>query len=327
MKLATIEKIISVDKHPNADALDLVKVLNYACIVKRNEFGVGDRVLFIHPDTVLPEVEWSAMYRARSNRVKAIKLRGSWSFGIVEPLSRHPLIQGGDLVEGTEVSGILGVTKYEPPLPQSLDAAGNMPFGIPKTDEERYQSLTDIPYGKTVDVSLKIDGQSCSIFAVNHGSGWVTGICSRSLLLKPECLNNYTRAAARYDLVNKVLAYAQKHNVNICLRGEVFGAGVQAFDNNPHSKGAIDFALFSVFYVDKMTYAGKNDPHYFVNVGKELGVPIVPILESGVVLTHELVKKYDEDLSVVNGQSFEGVVIKGEDFSFKVINKAYDSKK
>ncbi len=326
-KLATIEKIASVEKHPNADSLDLVKVLNYICIVKRNEFGVGDKVVFIHPDTCLPEADWSAVYRSRSNRVKAIKLRGSWSFGIVEPISNHPLLHGGDLLDGTEVGAILGVTKYEPPAPQSLDAAGVMPFGLPKTDEEKYQALDVIPYGKIVDVSLKIDGQSFSVFAVNRGSGWVTGICSRSLLLKPECSNNYTRIAKKYDLVAKTLAYAQKHNINICLRGEIYGSGVQAMARNPHSSLPLDFALFSVYYVDGMKYAGKEDPNYFMNVGRELGIPTVPILESNVVLTPELIRKYDEELSEIDGKPFEGVVIKGDNFSFKVINKIYDSLK
>ena len=90
MKLASIERILEVLKHPNADALDIVKVLGYQCIVKKDQYKVGDLVVFIQPDTVLPDAEWSAFYKSKSNRVKAIKLRGSWSMGIVESLGIVP---------------------------------------------------------------------------------------------------------------------------------------------------------------------------------------------------------------------------------------------
>jgi hypothetical protein len=76
-----------------------------------------------------------------------------------------------------------------------------------------------------------------------------------------------------------------------------------------------------------MRYAGKGEKHYFVDVCKELGLPTVDILEENVELTYDLIKKYDEGLDKVNGQPFEGVVVKGADFSFKIINKHYDSKK
>jgi len=37
--------------------------------------------------------------------------------------------------------------------------------------------------------------------------------------------------------------------------------------------------------------------------------------------------RYGDELEALNGQPFEGVVVKGQGFSFKVINKYYDSKK
>jgi RNA ligase (TIGR02306 family) len=87
MKLASIETIKSIEKHPNADALDIATVLGYRCIVGRDAFSQGDKVVLIQPDTVLPDEPWAEMFRKRSNRVKACRLRGEWSFGIVMPLS------------------------------------------------------------------------------------------------------------------------------------------------------------------------------------------------------------------------------------------------
>jgi hypothetical protein len=51
------------------------------------------------------------------------------------------------------------------------------------------------------------------------------------------------------------------------------------------------------------------------------------MLESNVPLSLDLIKKYDDGLENLNGAMFEGVVLAGKDFSFKVINKVYDSAK
>jgi hypothetical protein len=63
----------------------------------------------------------------------------------------------------------------------------------------------------------------------------------------------------------------------------------------------------------------------------------VPVINSKVELTPELIELYDEGIislgyTLENGEltdcsPFEGVVIQGCDFSFKIINKHYDSHK
>jgi RNA ligase (TIGR02306 family) len=335
MKLASIEKIISVEKHPNADALDLVKVLGYEAIVKKDSYKVGDLCVFIQPDTVLPDAPWASFYKAKSSRVKAIKLRNVWSMGIVESLSILGNVpQDIDPIDenhiGYDVAGILGVTKYEPPLPRDLNAKGNMPYGIFKTDEERYQNLREIPYGTTVDVTLKIDGSSMTVFAKKAPieAGYHTGICSRSLELKADCENKYTIVAKQLDLFNKLQAYCLEHNISLALRGEMYGNGIQNFQHNPHAKKPLSFALFAVLNLDTLKYEGPDSPHYFEKVGAALGIETVPIIEKAVELTPELIKKYDEGIDRLEGESFEGVVIKcSGGFSFKIINKAYDAKK
>jgi hypothetical protein len=122
-------------------------------------------VILIQPDTVLPDEPWAAVFKARSNRVKATKLRGVWSFGIVLPVwGMFPIDVAASINVGDEVSGLLGVTKYEPPAPQDLSAAGFLPRDLPKTDEERWQNISDLPYGEVCDITLKIDGQSWSAY-------------------------------------------------------------------------------------------------------------------------------------------------------------------
>ena len=321
MKLASIEKVKSIVKHPNADLLSICTVLNYQAIVKLNQFKEGDLVIFVQPDTILPDTEWSKFFKAKSNRVKAIKLRSAWSMGVVESLSILPF---GDYVEGQEVSEILGIKKWEAPEPQDLQAKGVLPFGLPMTDEERYNNLISIPFGEIVDVTLKRDGKSWSAFAIQKDGIWHTGICGRRLEYKLDCENDYTKFKS---ILEPLLSFAQRNNQSIVLRGELTGQKIQSSVNNPHAQGEIVLHVFSVYLPDSHEYARRNNPFYFPLVAKELGLATVEFLETNVVLTPELLKKYEQDLKNINGKLFEGAIIQGGDFSFKVLSYHYDSVK
>lgn len=317
MKLASIEKVIEVFPHPNADALEFVKVLGYQCIVPKGKWNVGDWCVLIQPDTVLPDAEWAMVYKAKSKRVKAIRLRGEWSFGIVEDLSIIPHGFGFEYVrsEGDEVSEYIGVTKYESPQPNNLEAKGGLPFGIPKTDEERWQNLKIEKFiGQPCIVTQKIDGQS---FTAYYKDGQF-GITGRTQEMKLEYDNNFIRNAAKYDLERKLRDYGY----NIAIRGEQYGGGIQNIDKNPHSKQAVGLMFFSVLNLDTMKYLAPQD---MLAVFAELDLPTVPVLEIGL-LTAEMIDKYS-NIDNLNGEMFEGVVIAGDGWSFKVINLNYDSKK
>lgn len=339
MSLASIQSILSVEHHGNADTLDIVKVLGYHCIVKRDQWKVGDLCVFIEPDSVLPEAPWSAFYRAKSSRVKAVRLRGTWSFGVVESPANVGYI--GPLTAGLDITDTLGVTKYEPPAPQDLAASGPYGFGIPKTDETRYQSLADQlpPWGTLVDVTLKVDGQSwtalCKLNPIEDypdhlmGSAYTAdlGVGGRSFLYKRDCDNAYTRNERRYNVLGKLEAFCRANNVSLALRGESYGPGIQTKSHNPHAKGQSGLALFSTWLIDERHYATKGHPLYIHELAPKLGLPTVPVLERNVPLTPELIQRYDEGIETVNGQPFEGVVIQHAGGSFKVINKAYDARK
>lgn len=344
MKLASIQSILSVRHHENADSLDIVQVLGYHCIVKRDQWKVGDLCVFIEPDSVLPEAPWSAFYRAKSNRVKAVRLRGSWSMGIVESLLILPTNLGlhSYLSVGTDVTAALGVTKYEPPAPQDLAASGPYGFGIPKTDETRYQSLDSTqmpPWGTLVDVTLKIDGQSWTAFVKleceENGPAFeavpsykiTRGVGGRSFLYKQDCDNAYTRNERRYGVLDKLEALCHENNVSLAFRGESYGPGIQKGGHNPHSKGESGLALFSTWLIDERRYALKGHPLYIHAIAPKLGLPTVPVIERDVPLTPELIARYDEGMETLDGKPFEGVVIQHAGGSFKVINKHYDAKK
>jgi len=328
--LATIQTIIQAEKHPNADSLDIVRVLGYKCIVKRDQWKIGDKVIFIAPDSVLPDTQWAAFYNARSSRVKAIQLRKEWSFGIVE--SAQNIGYTGAMDDGLDVSEIIGVTKYAPPEPQDNSAAGVYGNGIPKTDETRWQGIraNNLPIGEMVDVTQKIDGQSLSwLFEYKKETdSYDISVGGRSFIFKKFVQNNYTRNVAALGVAEKIEKFLRSHgNVSLCFRGESYGVGIQKFSHNPHAKKPLGVSFFSVWNIDDRRYEFKGSKFYIHNIASELSLPTVPLLEKDVVLTWDLIKKYDEDLKQINGEPFEGVVIQHLNGSFKVINKHYDSKK
>lgn len=327
MKLATIEKIENVRKHSNADKLELVDVLGYQCVVPKDTYKEGDLVVFIQPDTVLPELEWAKSYKQYApKRVKAVKLRGEWSEGIIAPLQiiENPELDISNI--GEDVSEELGIIKYEPPQPNDLNAKGGLPFNIPKTDEERWENIKHkLPIGEEVDVTLKIDGQSWSAYYKIDEDKF--GICGRTMDYKLDSSNNYIKNAQSYNIEYTLREFCKKHNVSICLRGESYGVGIQALKLNKHSQQPLGLAIFSVYLIDEKRYANKGEQFYFVDVCKELQLPTVPVIQTNVILSQKLIDYFSKDIEKINDNYFEGVVVKHKNGSFKIINKYYDSNK
>jgi RNA ligase (TIGR02306 family) len=360
-KIASIEKILAVVPHPNADRLDLVTILGFQCVTQRGLYQPGELVIYIQPDSILPELPWTVEYRKYSpSRIKAVKLRGEWSEGIIVSFGILPEDTMGKILfegEGFDVAEILGVTHWEPPLPNDTSAKGLLPLGIPKTDEERWENMIPrLPIGHLVDVTLKVDGQSWSAYYDVKTKTF--GVLGRTMEYKlmEGFTNPYIDQIARYDIQRKLTEYCELHQVSLCIRGESYGNGIQSFGHNPHAQMKKGLALFGVWLIDERRRAGKQDTFYFLNVAKDLDLPTIDVIESNVPLTMELIQKYSTGITTLNGKPFEGVVINhgvydlaqgarsytnaaGEEIqvepfvktfmagSFKVINKNYDSKK
>lgn len=326
---ATIEIIGLVENHPGADRLDLVKILGYQCVTQKGLYKGGEKIVYIKSDALLPVELWTEEYRKYSpKRIKCVKLRNEWSEGIIVPFEILPEEVRNkikDLPEGTDVSEMIGVTHYEMPTPQDLQAKGGLPYQIPKTDEDKFESLRRLPLGELCDVLLKADGQSNSFFYELNDKRF--GVLGRSLELHEIFKNKYTDHIERYDLKNKLITFNEKYGVSLCVRGESYGTGIQNFDNNPHTKLDPAWAMFSVYNMTERKYERKGDKYYFLDIAEELGLPTVPIIERNVILTQELIDKYSTGITKLNGQPFEGVVVQYAGGSFKIINKQYDSLK
>lgn len=326
MKLATLELVDSVERHPDADRLDVIKISGYQCIVRRDSYAVGDPVVLIHPDTVLPDDEWAKPFK-RGERVKAVKIRGVWSFGIAVKPEVFLGKGWADLVElGQEVSALIGVRKYESPVGNDLQAIGPLPFGMFKTDEERYQNIKDLPWGEKVDVTLKVDGSSMTVYCKMVDGEPVVGLCSRTQELRTTCDNKYTNYFNSWRFDEKLKFIRALIGFDFALRGELHGKGIQSSKHNPHSQvDRLGFSVYDVLNLETLEIQRKGSEFYFLNVIEDYST--VEVIERDVELTPELIKKYEEMDKGPSGHRFEGVVIKHSKGSFKVINLKYDSLK
>jgi len=170
--MATFEvKIVRVDaieEHPNADAIEFARIAGYVSIVKKDQVKTGDLVVYVPEAAVMPQwllehiglwkhdSDKGALAGKQGTRVKAIKLRGSISQGIVIQTRLEPKDHGdgniltteaGDVwvEEGQEVSELLGITKYVPKIPTCLDGEVCNVFGSTlKFDIENIQKHPDI---------------------------------------------------------------------------------------------------------------------------------------------------------------------------------------
>ena len=86
-KLAHIEVIESLTPIEGADKIEVAKVLGWECVVKKGEFKVGQLVVYVEVDSVMPDKPEYDFLRDRKFRVRTIKLRGQVSMGLILPLS------------------------------------------------------------------------------------------------------------------------------------------------------------------------------------------------------------------------------------------------
>lgn len=247
MNEATIQIIKSVERVPDSDNLDVVKVLGWNVVVRRNEFKVGDFCVYVQIDSILPERPEFEFMRAKHFRVKTARLRGCLSQGICFPISITDKYFAKHVnVEGEDVSDALGIVHYEKPIPiqmQGMIRCG-LPYGIPKTDEERIENcekIIDEIQGEDVYVTTKLDGTSAT-YAMKDGDFHV---CSRNNSYKDDVQNIYWRIAKKYNLMEKL------SGMNIAIQGEIVGPNIQG---NKLGLKEPDFFVFNIINLDNMTH-------------------------------------------------------------------------
>ena len=321
-------KVDNIEKHPNADKLSIITVKGWNCIVGLDQYKQGDLVVFVPPDSILPESlikKYNLTYLKNGGRVGTTKLRGCISQGLILDVPE------GKYRVGDDVSEVLGITKWQPPEPAFHNQANQVskkklnPYFDKYTDIENIKNYNYIfQDGDMVVISEKIHG--CNSRYAN-----LPIVIDKSQPLKYKIKNwvnkNIFKNTHQFiygshnvqlhsgnkdnnfygeDMWGKI---AKKYNLkdtipkDYIVYGEVFGSKVQ--DLTYGLKDEIDFRVFDVKYNGR--YLPFNEMEDFCN---EHNLPIVPILFIGS-FKKELLEEYTNGKSIVcPTQIREGCVIK-----------------
>jgi RNA ligase (TIGR02306 family) len=301
-KLASIQRIKSLEPIEGADAIEKATVLGWQLVVKKGEFRVGDLAVYCEIDSQMPNKPEFEFLRPRGMRIKTARLRGQISQGICFPLSLLP--QGFEIAEDADCTEVLGITKYDPPMPASLSgvAKGRFPGFIPKTDETRVQVLQtvlDKYQGTACYITEKLDGSSATYF-IKDGE---FGVCSKNLELLEDSTNSFWKVAREMNIEEKIRTLGK----NIALQGELVGEGIQS--NKLRLKGQT-VKFFNAFDIDTHSYLSFAQ---LTSLLDSLGLPMVPVLTTDYQLGNnieEIVKMSVIKSRITDSVWAEGIVIR-----------------
>jgi RNA ligase (TIGR02306 family) len=342
-KLASVQRIAEIRPIPEADRICAYRINGWWVVDSVGKYEVGDLVVYAEPDSFISHELAPFLSKGKEPReyngvkgekLRTIRLKGTLSQGLllkmeeVLNLETTPI----QITEGLDLTEPLGIQKWEAPIPACLggEVRGNFPSFLVKTDQERCQNIVDEIFeehkGETYEVTLKLDGSSCTIYA-KEGD---IGVCSRNLDLKETEGNSFWKAAREQGIIDAMLAYNEKTGHNIALQSELCGEGIQ--NNQEGIKGQRLF-LFDIFDIDNQAYL---KPEARISLLNEHLVPLgadlthTPVLHPAMCVT-DCFANLDELLAYADGPSMnpnvkrEGLVFKSNDsdFTFKAISNEW----
>lgn len=352
----TLEQV-TVRPHPNADRLELARVGLFDAVVGKGQFKDGEVVFYIPEQAILPDglirtlgLEGKLAGKAK-NRVKAVKLRGALSQGIVSKtdiLQIHPEAEGyseamsafNQCWDGVppefDFAPILGIEKWQPEVPIHMSGeVAPAPQLLRWIDIENIKRYPDIfQPGDEVSVTEKLHG-TCTLatvemtkedngYAVSNVIVTSKGFAEKNLALTEAEDNLYWRAVNTFPVRELALKTAENFGSTVDIEavgvyGETYGAGIQDLSYGA-TKNAFGFAVFDIFV---KTVGGEG---FWVRskdvqeMTKEVGIPVVPVLFEGPYDIEHIasIASGKEQMSGTEANLREGVVIRSANEDLKV---------
>ena len=378
------------DEQANSIEVIELEEVGFELVANKTLYQIGDRAVYIQPDYCVSDIPlFESFIRPNGDESKSMlgKIEGlprrirAKKFTLSKEPNGDPVYSNGillpilevrdylnigltEVLVNTNLTELLGITKYEEPEPvsksglKSGQTEGRFPEGLYKTDEENINNLWNhiekkIGYPITLVGTEKVDGSSITIgITPKIPEGF---ICSRNLRKKltikkvtgrrtkkwyeklmfwtnPD-LNLYTEVENDDDFVKYGKPYLDllidSGETNLIFRGELNGGKLKGSGNknNPASKEQANIKVFGLDKINEYGEAEKIPYLLFKTECEKAGVPLVK-----EVFNKEFNSK-EELLTECNNyfkeNMIEGIVVRTVDskFSAKVMNLEYDSKK
>lgn len=326
-----------IEPHNNADTLELAVVGDYRSIVRKGQFETGTLAVYIPEGSIVPD--WliekigltGKLAGPQKNRVKAVKLRGILSQGLIVPMEicverffGSDEDEGQELseyfYEGSDIIELLGITKYEPPIPTHMSGEVFAAHGYTlKYDIENIKKFPDaIPEGEMVLITEKLHGTwTCFGYHpdIEHPIVASKGLSGQGLAFKINEANTdnlYIRSLVNTadENGNNVIDRLQKTfaaGLPFYILGETYGKGVQDLH---YGLTKPDFRAFDI-YVGKPGEGRYLSGHEFMSACHSINLEMVPVLYHGP-FNKGLLKEYTDGKDNVTGSHMrEGIVIRG----------------
>jgi len=245
-------KIKEVNVHENADKLSLATVLGWTCVVPKDKYKVGDTIIYIPVDAVLPEAlsdRIGVTQYLSKGRVRACRLRGVVSYGLIMDNENNDKV-------GTDLTTFYGITKFEPPKNtgiQSGQAKKFHPLFTKYTDIDNIQKYSNMfTKDDNVVVTEKLHGSLVSYFITAKTIGYEFHSASHNLERKKPVAPWIYKLAQRFrrykfarkwmikdstywelfdnnkkKLLKYLLEIVHPRSRIICIRAEIVGEGIQ----------------------------------------------------------------------------------------------------
>lgn len=305
---------VEIAEHPDADALELARIDGYLSVVPKGRYRTGDVAVYIPEQSVVPgDVIVALGLEGRlagkeHNRVKAIRLRGILSQGLLyQP-------EGLGLIEGADYAEALGITKWVPPVPVQLAGKTySCPDVRPYTEIENLKRYPGVLVdGEEVVATEKLHG-TCTILYWDGERLHVSskGISKQRLALEDlrdeagVSTNAYWKGVHGEDLERKLAELAAGAGVTeVTLYGETLG--VQDLDYG-FTRGRIGFRAF-----DLRIGAGFVGYEEFAAACWAHDIPVVPVIYRGPFSDEAIWAAASGPEQVTGGEGHirEGVVVR-----------------
>jgi RNA ligase (TIGR02306 family) len=321
---------VAIENHENADALEIARVGDYRSIVRKGQLRSGDLVAYIPEQAILPEPVLEELGLVGKlaggdrNRVKALRLRGVLSQGLVLPARPG-------WSEGDDVGAELGIVKWEPPIPSSMNGQV-YPAGTDRCiryDVENFKAFPEVLVeGEPVVFTEKIHGTWCQLGVLPEGheseQGRLVvsskGLAGKALAFVPDAEENqtnlYLRVARHLEIerrVSEVFASELAGGEPVFVLGEVFGKGVQdlAYGAKTEQDRSLGFRVFDIYrgWSGQGSYLSDKE---LDEACAALGLDRVPVLYRGA-FSREIMAAHTDGRESVSGERLhirEGIVIR-----------------
>lgn len=309
--IAEVVRVLRVETHPNADRLDLVYIRGWQVVARKGEHKAGDLCVYIPIDSVLPHDLEEELFPADSkikltkSRVRTIKIRGAISQGMILPTRDAAVTRRiEDPIEGMDVTGMLGITHYEPPDTGSPQQGATQ--GVSRKRNTFFKEYSKMGHFKNYP-DLFSEGEQVIVTEKIHGTnfraGWVPCIADSwwkkvkaFFHLLPEWEFLYGSHHVQYTPSKKFSGYyktnvykeaVEKYGLEARIPkgfvayGEIYGSGIQKGYDYGLPEGERRLAMFDVLVT---TTGGEQrwlDWEGVKAMSEASQVPTVPVVFEG----------------------------------------------